>query len=92
MTRPMTVKRGDRFVQRHPSARWPLFIEVTRVGKAGWVDIRCCTWAVLWTKRMPKGLGPLLDPASEFAIQREDWTLDDVCASEPLTLAVASEA
>lgn len=82
----MNVKKGDRFVQRSPEARWPLFIEVTRVGKAGWVDIRCCTWAVMWTKRMPEGLGPLLDPGSEFVIVPEAWTLDDVIASTPATL------
>jgi hypothetical protein len=79
----VSVKKGDRFIQRHPEARWPLFIEVTRVGKAGWVDIRVCTWAVMWTKRMPEGLGLLFDPDGPAPIVPEEWTLDDVRASQP---------
>ncbi len=80
------TKRGDRFIQRHPEARWPVFIEVTRVGRAGWVDIRCFTWAVMWTKRMPEGLGPMLREDSEFRIAPMDWTMDDIVASAPATL------
>lgn len=78
------VKRGDRFIQRHP--RWPLFIEVTRVGRDGWVDIRCCTWAVMWTKRMPNGLGPLLEPGNEFRIEPYSWTSAEVEASAPMDI------
>ncbi len=80
------IKKGDRFIQSHPEARWSVFIEVTRVGKAGWVDIRCCTWARMWTKRMPEGLRPLLREDSEFRIVRQDWTWADVAASEPQVL------
>lgn len=80
------ICKGDRFVQRHPEARWPVFIQVVRVGKAGWVDIRCDTWAVTWSKRMPKGLGPMLVPGHDCYIEREDWTLEDVWASQPKDL------
>lgn len=75
------IARGDRFIQRVPGAE-PLFIEVTRVGRAGWVDIRCCTWAVMWTKRMPNGLAPLL--SLPFPIVPEAWTMEDVLASAPV--------
>jgi len=81
----LNVRRGDRFVQRHPGARWPLFVEVRRVARDGsWCDIRCCTWAVMWSKRMPKGIGgDMADPTSPMYLQPENWTLDDVGASGP---------
>ena len=64
------VTKGDQF--RVDDA----FVEVTRVGRsAPWVDIRVCTWAVMWTKRMPAGV-----PASWV---KSDWTVADVEASEP---------
>ena len=51
-------------------------MEVTRVGRsAPWVDIRCFTWAVSWTKRMPAGLPPTLT--------RDDWTPEEIAATEP---------
>jgi hypothetical protein len=80
----LDVKKGDRFVQQG-DARWPMFIEVTRVARAGsWCDIRCYTWAVMWTKRLPEGInGPMADPASTFYLARRDWTMADVEASEP---------
>ena len=77
---PDEVRRGDRFIQHEPGARWPMFIEVTRVGKAGWVDIACYTWAVHWRKRMPLGLKRFLE---RYHVTRKDWTFADVVASEP---------
>lgn len=77
------IRKGDRFIQTHPDARWPVFIEVTRVGKSGWVDIQCCTWAVSWTKRMPEGLKQLLAEDSPYRIVRKAWTWDEVRATEP---------
>ena len=80
---PEQIRKGDRFVQHHPQARWPLFVEVIRVGKTGWVDIQCFTWAMTWTKRMPQGLAPLLNPDHEFHITRKDWTPADIEATAP---------
>lgn len=77
----VSVKKGDRFVIHGPA---PLFIEVTRVGKSGWVDIRCQSWAVQWSKRMPKGIGPLLE--GPHPMVPSAWTWDDVRASEPEAL------
>lgn len=84
MTERLTVRKGDRFVQQG-DARWPLFIEVTRVARDGsWCDIRCCTWAVMWTKRMPEGIGgPMADPASSFYLTRRHWSMNEVAASGP---------
>ncbi len=52
---PDHLKRGDQFVWRHDDEpEKPVYIEVTRVARDGsWADIRCCTWAVAWTKRQP---------------------------------------
>lgn len=50
-----TVKKGDRFVAypaHRPAER--VFITINRVARdQSWVDCTCCTWAVLWTKRIP---------------------------------------
>lgn len=80
-----TVKRGDQFVQKHPDARWPLFIEVTRVARDGsWCDIRVLTWATAWTKRMPEGLqGDMANPKSPLYCEPKAWTWQDVRNSEP---------
>ena len=50
------VRKGDMF--RSPTGH---FVRVTRVGKAGWVDIDVLSVAsvvghVLWSKRMPLGI------------------------------------
>jgi hypothetical protein len=76
------VRRGDRFVQRIPGS-FPLFVEVIRVGRTGWVDIRCQTWAVQWSKRMVAGIDAMLEPGRVFHLEREDWTDADVLASAP---------
>lgn len=60
-----------------------MFIEVTRVGKTGWVDIRVCNWAAMWTKRMPKGIAPLLDGRRKPHFIRKDWTHADILATVP---------
>jgi len=69
------AKKGDRLVaysDARPAHR--LFIEVTRVAKDGtWADIRCCTWAVMWTKRQ-------LLPFS-YA-EKRDWTWQEVREQE----------
>lgn len=84
----LDVRKGDMFIQHGGGARWPLFVKVTRVARDGtWCDIRCFTWAVTWAKRMPEGIsGPMLDPESPMYLRRQDWTFDDVFASEPETL------
>lgn len=49
------IAKGDLLVaysDRRPKDR--LYVSVMRVAKDGaWADIRVCTWAVMWTKRMP---------------------------------------
>lgn len=79
------VKRGDKFVHHNEDeGAWPLFIEVTRVARDGsWCDIRCYTWAMTWTKRMPQGMAPMLASEAPFRVVREDWTPADVLRSEP---------
>jgi hypothetical protein len=65
------VKKGDRLVAyaaERPKSR--VFIEVTRVARDGaWADIRCYTWAVMWTKRQPLPL--------DFVVPR-DWGMADM--------------
>jgi hypothetical protein len=74
-------RRGDRFVQQHPEAWWPLFIKVTRVAKDGsWVDIRVFTWAASWAKRVPDQ-GQLLK--TDPHLTRRNWTPDEIPESCP---------
>ena len=70
----MTVERGQRYVA-YPDERQArrVFIEVTRVAKDGsWADIRCYTWAAMWTKRQP-----LVDGTLRYAVLR-DWNQSDL--------------
>lgn len=64
-------KKGDKYVYRvgeHP----PVFILVKRVSiEHMWADIACCTWAVMWTKRMT-----IPFPVVNF--RQSDWTMDNV--------------
>lgn len=69
----MTPKRGDLYVWEDADGP-AVFIRITRVSPAGWIDIRCYTWAVSWGKRMPRGLPPNL-------IQR-DWGQADLDMQE----------
>lgn len=64
-------RKGDLFVayaDARPADR--VFIEVTRVAKSGaWADLKCFTWAVMWTKRQPLPL--------RYAVKR-DWHVLDL--------------
>lgn len=71
----VAVKRGDRYIWRHPATpETPVYIEIVRVARDGsWADIRCCTWAVMWTKRQPL---PLPEHTSPYAWSEKDLDAD----------------
>lgn len=77
-------RRGDLYVadaDKRPSAR--VFIEVTRVAKDGsWADLKCMTWAVMWTNRHPLPL--------RFAVKR-DWFEGDLHEQEDDHMAMLRE-
>jgi hypothetical protein len=76
---PPFISRGDQFVvyaDHRPTER--VYGEVTRVAKdRAWADIRCCTWAVMWTKRMP-----LHDGEMPIGTTWQTWDQLDLDAQE----------
>lgn len=74
-----TLRRGDQFVvyaDRRPAER--VYGEVTRVAKdQAWADIRFCTWAVMWAKRMP-----LCDGEMPIGTTWQMWDRRDLDAQE----------
>ena len=73
------MRRGDQFVvytDRPPRDR--VYGVVTRVARDGtWADIRCCTWAVMWSKRMP-----LKDGEMPLGTSWQTWSQADLDAQE----------
>lgn len=81
MNRPDPVAKGARlwwWPETHSPLRDRVFIEVTRVARDGsWADLRCCTWAVMWTKRqplpLPEGTCGFYWTQRHLDLQEQDW-------------------
>lgn len=75
------MRRGDRYVVYPDLEPWRrLYLEVRRVAHDGsWADVAVCTWAVMWTKRMPTPGGAFHPDACATPYA---WDQDDLDTQE----------